>query len=169
MIRAEKFSNRYKLVQGEAITVRVVLGARVELAHPCGRWILSPLRLPVPPSEHVKSISGMQSKQYYTCRGDENQCEKESRVTIQLQEAGSHCEEPRDPACSGNLHSPSLEIFASLAMIPSAHGSPECDVTVDLSLTTSRCKPKIGRTGHTGPCLKEEGNSLRGFSRYEKR
>ncbi len=29
----------------------LVLGARVELAHPCGRWILSPLRLPVPPSE----------------------------------------------------------------------------------------------------------------------
>lgn len=30
----------------------LVLGARVELARPCGRWILSPLRLPIPPSEH---------------------------------------------------------------------------------------------------------------------
>lgn len=29
----------------------MVLGARVELAHPYGRWILSPLRLPIPPSE----------------------------------------------------------------------------------------------------------------------
>ena len=31
----------------------LVLGARVELARPCDRWILSPLRLPVPPSEQV--------------------------------------------------------------------------------------------------------------------
>jgi hypothetical protein len=37
----------------ESLLVFVVLGARVELAHPCGRWILSPLRLPIPPSEHA--------------------------------------------------------------------------------------------------------------------
>ena len=34
------------------IIIKLVPGARLELARACTRWILSPLRLPIPPSRH---------------------------------------------------------------------------------------------------------------------
>ena len=37
----------------EVLTVRMVPEARLELARCCQRWILSPLRLPIPPLGHV--------------------------------------------------------------------------------------------------------------------
>gem|GEM_PF-4054464 len=53
----------------------MVLGARVELAHPCGRWILSPLRLPIPPSEHAR-LTSVETHNHHTQTHTINQSEK---------------------------------------------------------------------------------------------
>lgn len=53
----------------------MVLGARVELAHPCGRWILSPLRLPIPPSEHAR-LESVLIRNHHTQTHTINQSEK---------------------------------------------------------------------------------------------
>ena len=50
-------NNREKKTRSENLVFFTIPAAGVEPARPCGHWILSPVRLPIPPCWHMYIIS----------------------------------------------------------------------------------------------------------------
>lgn len=55
MFRGYQYPNEFSRLES---FYQVVPGERIELSLPCENWILSPTRLPVPPSRHEYNFGG---------------------------------------------------------------------------------------------------------------
>ena len=53
--------NKEKKTRSENLVFNTIPAAGVEPARPCGHWILSPARLPIPPRRHIrKAVTGFE-------------------------------------------------------------------------------------------------------------
>ena len=53
--------NKEKKTRSENLVFITIPAAGVEPARPCGHWILSPARLPIPPRRHIrKAVTGFE-------------------------------------------------------------------------------------------------------------